>query len=321
MLSFSYAPQARIEYPGAFYHVIVRGNQRQRIFKEPADYQKYLLTLTVYQNRYQFHLYAYVLMGNHVHLLIETGDVPLSKILQGISQTYTLYYNRKYRTVGHLFQGRYKAILCDRDAYLLGLVRYIHENPLRARIVKTLREYTWSSHHAYDGRNYPLGLVDTDQVLRLFSESKGRARNKYRLFMEEESKLTKQDVYATIDQRLQGDEGFVERVMKQYDGPAEGRKKKKKRSLAAIARAIEGLRGVQLDAMRTATKQRTVSIARKVFAHVAREYGYRGNEIAAYLDKTPVSVTMYLRPDQEISTTAAVLFKHLDKRKNVNNEF
>ncbi len=310
----------RIEYPGAFYHVIVRGNQRQRIFRDPADYQKYLLTLTVYRNRYQFRLYAYVLMGNHVHLLLEAGEVPLSKVLQGISQTYTLYYNRRYRTVGHLFQGRYKAILCDRDAYLLGLLKYIHENPLRAKIVKSLRDYPWSSHHAYDGKSNPHGLVETDQVLRMFSENKGRARGKYRQFMNEPPTLTKSEVYATIDQRLQGDERFVERVREHYDGPVEGRKKKKERTLAAIARTIERLHGVTLASMRTATKQQAVSLARKALAHAAREYGYRGREIAEYLEKSPVSVTMYLRSDSEVRKETERLLRHLDTAKNVNSE-
>ncbi len=301
----------RIEYPGAFYHVIVRGNQRQRIFKDAADYQKYLLTLTVYRNRYQFHLYAYVLMGNHVHLLLETGDVPLSKILQGISQAYTLYFNRRYRTVGHLFQGRYKAILCDREAYLLGLLKYIHQNPLRAKIVGDLREYAWSSHHAYEGKNNPLGLVEADQVLRLFSENKRRARIQYREFMKSEEKLSKGQVYATIDQRLQGDEEFVDRVLKQYNGLIEGRKRKKELTLPALAALLEDRLEVSLAEMRRASKHQSISHARKVFAHVAREYGYRGKEIADYLEKVPVSVTMYLRPDEDVSKAAAALLKHV----------
>src|SRR6266540_6708660 len=104
----------RIEFEGAFYHVITRGNQRQKIFRSPADHQKYLQLLTIYKNRYRCFVYAYVLMGNHVHILIETKDVPLSKVFQGINQTYTAYFNKIHRTVGHLFQGRYKAVLCDR---------------------------------------------------------------------------------------------------------------------------------------------------------------------------------------------------------------
>jgi hypothetical protein len=111
---------------------------------------------------------------------METGDVRLSKIMQGLNQTYTMYFNRRYRTVGHLFQGRYKAILCDREAYLLGLVKYIHKNPVRAKIVERLDAYAWSSHHTYTGKNNPLAIVDADQVLRMFSKNKTLARKKYR---------------------------------------------------------------------------------------------------------------------------------------------
>src|SRR4030043_1042166 len=132
------ARKPRIEFHGAFYHVLARGNQRQDILKKPTEYHKYLQILSSYKNRYGYLLYAYILMKNHVHLLIETRERPLSKILQGINQRYTMYFNRKYRTVGHLFQGRCKVILCDRDAYLLALTKYIHNNPIRAKITKTL---------------------------------------------------------------------------------------------------------------------------------------------------------------------------------------
>src|SRR4030042_6519741 len=111
-------------------------------------------------------------MKNHVHLLIETRERPRSKILQGINQRYTMYFNRKSRTLGHLFQGRCKVILCDRDAYLLALTKYIHNNPIRAKITKTLQAYPWSSHHVYFRKTNPEGLVDTDFVLGLFSTRK-----------------------------------------------------------------------------------------------------------------------------------------------------
>ena len=109
------ARKPRIEYEGALYHVITRGNQRQRVFKGVEDHQHYLKILADYKVRYEYVLYAYVLMSNHVHLLIETRETPLSKILQRINQSYTMYFNRRYGTVGHLFQGRYKAILCDKE--------------------------------------------------------------------------------------------------------------------------------------------------------------------------------------------------------------
>ncbi len=106
----------RIEFEGAFYHVIARGNQRQQIFKDKEDYGRYLRILADYKVKYDYSLYAYVLMNNH--LLIETKQIPLSRILQGVNQSYTMYFNRKYETIGHLFQGRYKAILCEKDAYI-----------------------------------------------------------------------------------------------------------------------------------------------------------------------------------------------------------
>src|SRR4030042_3150799 len=140
------ARKARIEYEGAFYHVIARGNQRQRVFKDENDFQKYLELLVYYKERHKYSLYAYVLMNNHVHLLIETFKIPLSKIIQGINQSYTMYFNKKYRTVGHLFQGRYKAILCDKDAYLLSLIKYIHLNPARAKKAKAAGEYGRRTH-------------------------------------------------------------------------------------------------------------------------------------------------------------------------------
>jgi len=135
------ARKPRIEFEGGFYHVITRGNQRQKVFLDERDFLKYLEFLSDYKDRYGFWIYAYVLMSTHVHLLIETGQVPLSKILQGINQRFTMYFNWRHGTVGHLFQGRYKAILCDKDAYLLGLIKYLHCNPVRAGMVRELELY------------------------------------------------------------------------------------------------------------------------------------------------------------------------------------
>ena len=123
------ARRPRVEFAGGLYHVICRGNQQQAISRSDADRKYYLESLERYRQRYGFKVYAYVLMSNHVHLLLVTGEVPLSRIIQRLQLRYTGYFNRKYNKVGHLFQGRYKAILCDRDAYLLELVRYLHLNP------------------------------------------------------------------------------------------------------------------------------------------------------------------------------------------------
>ncbi len=141
----------RVEFEGALYHVITRGNNRQAIFKDEADYRTFLGLLERGKQKHPFYLYAYVLMPNHVHLLLERQTDSLSRIMQRLLTGYAQYWNRKYRKVGHVFQGRYKAILCQKDAYLSELVRYIHLNPVRAKMVRRPEDYVWSSHRAYLG--------------------------------------------------------------------------------------------------------------------------------------------------------------------------
>ncbi|WP_094603811.1 hypothetical protein SPSIL_042210 [Sporomusa silvacetica DSM 10669] len=142
------ARKPRVHYEKAIYHVIARGNNKDRIFLDSEDKYKYLDLVDRYRRKYNFEIYAYVLMDNHIHLLICVNDTPLSKIMQGIQQTYTSHFNRKYQHVGHVFQQRYKAILCDNDAYLLKLVCYIHQNPCRANLPDQIG-YAWSSHADY----------------------------------------------------------------------------------------------------------------------------------------------------------------------------
>jgi len=281
------------------------------------DYEKYLQILDAYKDRYHYFLYAYILMANHVHLLIETQDTPLSKILQGINQTYTMYFNRKYMTVGHLFQGRYKAILCDRDAYLLALVKYIHQNSIRAKIANTVGGYRWSSHLAYAGKAELEGLVDTDLVLGLFSKRKGVARRGYLEFMELGQSLEREDIYATVDQRIKGSEEFAERILRKCgDEGLEKRIGVKRYSLSQIAGAVERLYGLGIEELRSSGKTRQVSFGRRVFSLTARGNGYRGNEVAEYLNKDPAVVTLYARGSEELSGAVNAMRRYLNGRKS-----
>ena len=289
------ARKTRIEFEGAFYHVISRGNQRQKVFKQEDDFTKYLETVAKYKERYSFALYAYVLMSNHMHLLMETDKAPLSKIIQGINQSYTIYYNRKYRTVGHLFQGRYKAILCNRDEYLLTLLKYIHLNPVRAKIAETAADYKWSSHSAYAGSSGKGSPVDTDSVLRLFAHDKAAARKLYRQFMgDTTTAIKKEDIYATVDQRILGDEEFVERIREKSGRDIKGRKRTKTYSLPEIAGAVEEIYGVSLNELRQKGKARRLTAAKKMVSLVAGEYGYKNREVAEYMRKDPMVVTRHL---------------------------
>lgn len=291
----------RIEFNGAFYHVITRGNQKQKIFKETTDYEKYLQIIASYKPRHHFRLYAYVLMSNHIHLLIETQEVPLSKSLQGINQSYTMYFNRTYRTVGHLFQGRYKAILCDQERYLLALLKYIHYNPVRARIVEKPSDYHWSSEQVYRKQTGGDRLVEAEAVLRLFSENKSRARSKYVEFIDDGITVKKQDVYATIDQRLLGDDQFVDRIAEEHGkGPIKKERRKRQYTLSQIAGAVVQAGEISIADLQSSRRLLDIGKGRVAFTVIAREYGYRGVEIAKYLRKDPTAVTQYARKRSEL---------------------
>ncbi len=139
----------RIEYEGAFYHIAARGNERKKIFLSRADYEKFLANLKDAAARFSVVVHCYVLMGNHYHLIIETPKANLSSFMHAIQSGYTTYFNRKRSRSGHLFQGRFKSILVDRDAYLLELSRYIHLNPVRAHMTDAPGAYPFSSYPAF----------------------------------------------------------------------------------------------------------------------------------------------------------------------------
>ena len=162
----------RVFAPGLFYHVIVRGNQRRKTFRRDDDYKAYLDRLEKYRRRFRVRIYAYCLMPNHVHLLLETGTTPLAKFMQGLQQSYTQYFNRGYRKVGHLFQGRYKAIICEKDKYLLSLIRYIHLNPVRAGLSKRPERYAYSGHVRYLMNGTPK-VIEAGPILRIIRRKEG----------------------------------------------------------------------------------------------------------------------------------------------------
>jgi len=301
------ARKPRIEFEGGFYHVITRGNQKQKIFRDEQDFLKYLKILGDYKERYGFSLYAYVLMQNHVHLLMQMGEIPLSKILQGINQCYTMYFNRRYRTVGHLFQGRYKSILCDKDEYLLTLVRYLHYNPLRAKFARLPEEYRWSSHREYTNLARDR-IVDTTLVLEIFADDLARARRLYRKYMEEEATVFNEDLYKTVDQRILGGEAFVDRVMRRTQkGLVRGRRRHEFR-LADMATGIGRLWGIGLKELRNKGKKSKVMEGRKLLSLAARECGYKGREVAEFLRKDPAAVTGYLKDEKSLRDKLERLF-------------
>jgi len=198
----------RIEYEGAFYHVTARGNERKKIFRTRGDYEKFLANLKDAAARFSVNVHSYVLMGNHYHLIVETPNANLSAFMHAIQSGYTTYFNRKRGRSGHLFQDRFKSILVDKDAYLLKLSRYIHTNPVRARIADTPEAYPFSSYPAFiDPRSET--FVFRDLIL-----SMSRGPEGYRRFVEsilpEELKNPSRDVYGSM---ILGRKSFIRKAL------------------------------------------------------------------------------------------------------------
>lgn len=199
----------RIEYAGALYHVTARGDRREDIFLGDDDRVDWLEVLGQTCQRFNWVVHAYCQMTNHYHLLVETIDGNLSKGMRQLNGVYTQHFNRHHDQVGHLFQGRYKAILVQKESYLLELSRYIVLNPLRARMVKRLDQWPWSSYQATMGVATASPWLDTDWLLSQFGKQRKRARIKYYQFMMMGMDLPS-PLDATRHQLLLGDDEFVE---------------------------------------------------------------------------------------------------------------
>jgi REP-associated tyrosine transposase len=177
--------KSRIDAPGALHHVIVRGIERCKIFKDNKDRDNFLDRLGTIIKETKTRCFAWALIPNHFHLLIRTGQVPVATVMRRLLTGHAVFFNKRHRRSGHLFQNRYKSILCQEDAYLLELVRYIHLNPLRAKIVediKTLDKYSYSGHSVLMG-NIKNGWQDIEWVLKLYDKRLRSARKQYRSFV------------------------------------------------------------------------------------------------------------------------------------------
>lgn len=256
----------RIEFPGALYHVVVRGNERKAVFRDDGDRMDYLERLARYGEKFGFRLLAYCLMDNHVHLAIETGKPPLSRIMAGLQSSYTQYFNRRHGRVGHLFQGRYKAFLIEKDRYALALLRYIHENPVKAGIVAKPQEYAWSSDRHYR-RGKGLKWLDVDRLLATLGRGRSAAIRGYRRMMSEELEEPYEKV-KSWGQAVKGDEAFADRAFQEAGEP---RLLRRSLTVEAVAREVARKQGISLAQMSTRGQGRVGSRARVLTAWVGRE--------------------------------------------------
>ncbi|MFH2129672.1 MAG: transposase [bacterium] len=208
------ARKPRIHLKGAVYHVMLRGNDGQQIFFDIADYNYFEKLVAEGIGRFQHRIHGYCWMPNHVHMIVEVNQIPLSKIMQNLSFRYTRWINKKQNRIGHLFQGRYKAILIDADTYLLELVRYIHLNPVRSGLIDRPDLYHWSGHRSYLGLN-PVNWQTTDWILRRFNNHRPKAINEYQKFTTGHTDDETEKAFYYGNQKgmaILGDDTFMEKL-------------------------------------------------------------------------------------------------------------
>jgi putative transposase len=276
----------RLEIEGGLYHIMSRGNNRQPIFLNDDDYGKFLLELASQKRKLPFYLYAYCLMPNHFHLLIERRQGFLSRIMQRLLTSYCQYHNRKYGKSGHVLQGRYKSILCQSDRYLGELVRYIHLNPVRAKMVRRAEDYPYSSHRAYLGLEEAL-MVDVEPVLRHFGASKKLARERFNQFVRAGVKLGhKDELYRANEGRLLGSEEWISETKNRGEIPRGARPRLKRESrldAEALMDAALMITGLQRDELCGSKKTRGIVLVKEAIIVVGRELGTSNADLARLL--------------------------------------
>lgn len=264
----------RIEYPGAVYHVTSRGNARQNIFLDSKDREIFLNTLAGVVEEFNWLCHAYCLMDNHYHLLLETPDANLSRGMRQLNGVYTQIFNRRHDTFGHLFQGRYKAILVEKESYLLALSRYIVLNPVRAGKVKNVQDWPWSSYLATAGIVPPPSFLFTDWILSQFAAERNRARAIYTQFVKSWSGDSPWD--SLRGQIYLGSEMFIKNLAER-EPPDQEKAPAKGSALTEVPRFQRNLHRPELEEIFSGRAEE------EAIALAYRQHGYTMREIAQYL--------------------------------------
>jgi putative transposase len=315
--------QARLDIPGALHHVMIRGINKAAIFRDDQDKAKFLERLGQAVTEGKSTVYAWVLMNNHVHVLFKSGKDGVSTVMRKLLTWYALYFNRRHHRTGHLFENRYKSILCDEDEYLLALVRYIHLNPIRAKIIRTMEEldrYPWTGHRAMMGKTETV-WQGVEAVLAEFGSTKKKARAEYRRFVEEgisQGKIPQltggglirsQGGWSAVlsmrrkkqkeasDERILGSGDFVNAILKETE-EKQLRQLKATRSGRSIADImLEECRkgGIGVEELKQGNRRRRVCETRLNIALRSREeLGLSGAEIARQLGVNTSSINRAL---------------------------
>ena len=322
--------KARIDAPGALHHIIVRGIDRCAVFRDEHDYDHYLERLELVLTETETPCYAWALIPNHFHLLLKTGIYPIATVMRRLLTGHAVYYNRRHRRHGHLFQNRYKSILCQEETYLRELVRYIHLNPLRAGLVedmKALDRYPYCGHSALM-ENVKRDWQQVDYALGFFGKRKAEAIKSYRTFVAKGleqgqrpeltgggllrsvggwsalKSLRSDKVWVKSDERILGDSDFVNTVLQHADEQMQKRYRLKSDGfgLDDVAERVAQVMDLPLEIVWEKSRRPQTVQARSLLCHWASgELGMSMTEIANRLRLTQPAVSIAARRGEEIS--------------------
>ncbi len=261
----------RIHFPGALYHVIVRGNDKKQIFMDNKDYHKYLLIAKDYLEVSEINVLAYALLPNHGHLLVEVNTVPLGKFMKMQQQKYTQYFNNKHKTYGHVFQGRYKALLVDKENYFTQLLCYIVYNAMKAGLEEKLGDYQWTSH--YEILHNRQIIVSVQRLFQFFDDDPIKAKKRYFSLLGENIPDNGSDSFYLSGKALLNRNTIEKQVELDVD---------------ELVKLVAGLFQVNPEHIISGIRGRQVSGARRAFIYVARHLlQLPGNFVADYLGVSP----------------------------------
>jgi REP element-mobilizing transposase RayT len=316
--------KSRVDAPGALHHIIVRGIERAKVFRNDTDRNDFLSRMGNLLSETKSGCFAWALLSNHFHLLVKIGRVPVATLMRRLLTGYAVTFNRRHRRIGHLFQNRYKSILCQEDAYLLELVRYIHLNPIRAHVVENIETL---DHYPYSGHSAVMGKVerqwqDVSGVLELFGDRTGTAGRRYRVFVEkgamegrrpelvggglirssggwEAVKVKRRaKLFEKSDERILGNGDFVEMVL-----AASNEQMKRKYHLRAkgvdletVAARVSELTDIDKSQIFLPGKGRNRVKARSLFCYWAiRELGISMSELSRKLELSMAGISQSVK--------------------------
>jgi len=287
----------RVQFPGAFYHITSRGNERKRVFRTDTDRKKFLSYLQSAHEKYGALVHCFCFLPNHYHLLLETPRGNLSEILHHINGAYTTYFNIKRKRSGHLFQGRFKAILVEKEVYAQELSRYIHLNPVRAGLVEDPASYPWSSYPYYVGLLKRPSWMETRTILGYFSKDEKKAYKVYRDFVEEAArKEVRNPLKEVVGSTFLCSQSYIEQVVRSGGIP----RNDDKRNVPALRVLHKRPSLMEIEKWIGGVISREEGIFRKFCLYFSHRFGgYSLEEIGAYYGMKGAAVSQAARRFQK----------------------